>query len=137
MTQVVKADRDLRAFLCRLPGFLPGVDWPRRIRVIDDGLTEQSLKVLKLFLDDPHASYSGAAMMKAIGLSSGTLYPILIRLEDAGLLKSEWESAAPQLLGRPRRRLYTVTGLGQRIAREALAGLGVPATGFLRPEFAR
>ena len=99
-------------------------------------LTEQSLKVLKLFLDDPRASYSGSALMKALGLSSGTLYPILMRFEDAGLLDSEWESETPQALGRPRRRLYTMTGKGQRVAREALAGLGVPATSLLRPEFA-
>ena len=98
-------------------------------------LTEQSLRVLKVFLDEPRA-YSGAALMKAIGLSSGTLYPILMRFEDAGVLDSAWESESPQALGRPRRRLYTITGEGQRIAREALVSLGVPV-GLLRPEFAR
>jgi DNA-binding PadR family transcriptional regulator len=100
-------------------------------------LTEQSLKVLKLFLDDPRAPHSGAALMKAIGLSSGTLYPILMRFEDAGVLDSAWESETPQALGRPRRRLYTITGEGQRVAREALAGLGVPSAGLMRPDFAR
>ena len=99
-------------------------------------LTEQSLKVLKLFLDDPRASYSGAALMKALGLSSGTLYPILMRFE-CGRARQRMGMGAPQALGRPRRRLYTVTGKGQRVAREALAGLGVPAAVLLRPGFAR
>jgi PadR family transcriptional regulator, regulatory protein PadR len=45
----------------------------------------------------------------------GTLYKALQRLEDAGLLASQWEdpdAAAAQ--GRPRRRLYQVTGAGER-----------------------
>lgn len=44
----------------------------------------------------------------------GTLYKALGRLEKAGLLESEWEDArAAEDEGRPRRRLYTVTGAGQ------------------------
>ena len=41
----------------------------------------------------------------------GTLYKALGRLEAAGMLSSRWEDPAPE--GRPRRRLYTVTGLGE------------------------
>ncbi|WP_345801486.1 helix-turn-helix transcriptional regulator [Microbacterium sp. AZCO] len=44
----------------------------------------------------------------------GTLYKALGRLEKAGLLESEWEDAeAAGDEGRPRRRLYSVTGAGQ------------------------
>jgi DNA-binding PadR family transcriptional regulator len=44
----------------------------------------------------------------------GTLYKALGRLEKAGLLESEWEdAAAAEAEGRPRRRLYGVTGAGQ------------------------
>ncbi len=47
--------------------------------------------------------------------SHGTLYKALGRLEDAGLLESRWEDAdAAAEEGRPRRRFYTVTGLGER-----------------------
>lgn len=47
--------------------------------------------------------------------SHGTLYKALGRLEDSGLLASRWEDAAmAHEEGRPRRRLYTVTGLGER-----------------------
>src|SRR5207247_1448587 len=37
-------DRNFRAFLCRLPGFLPGVDWPRRIGVVDQWLEAVSCR---------------------------------------------------------------------------------------------
>ncbi|WP_137844779.1 helix-turn-helix transcriptional regulator [Microbacterium sp. 2FI] len=44
----------------------------------------------------------------------GTLYKALARLETAGLLESDWEDAdAATAEGRPRRRLYTVTGSAQ------------------------
>jgi PadR family transcriptional regulator len=98
-------------------------------------LTSQSLRVLKLFVDAPSRTCSGAEMMKATGLSSGTLYPILLRFEEYGLLESSWEKEKPQSLGRPRRRLYSVTGLGLKVGREALSELGVP--GLLRPAVAR
>jgi DNA-binding PadR family transcriptional regulator len=50
----------------------------------------------------------------------GTLYKALSRLEDFGLLTSHWEDAAAAE-GRPRRRLYALTGQGARVARQALA----------------
>ena len=49
----------------------------------------------------------------------GTLYKALGRLEDAGLLRSEWE-ATPSIEGRPRRRLYELTADGLRVAETAL-----------------
>ena len=56
------------------------------------------------------------------GLPSGTVYPILRRLETAGLVKSRWEPV--QLSrdeGRPPRRYYELTGAGADAVREALA----------------
>lgn len=52
----------------------------------------------------------------------GTLYKALNRMEGAGLLSSRWED--PDIAveeGRPRRRLYRVTGLGERALAEATA----------------
>ena len=47
--------------------------------------------------------------------SHGTLYKALGRLEDMGLLTSEWEDPDVAVAeGRPRRRLYEVTGEGER-----------------------
>ena len=51
----------------------------------------------------------------------GTLYKALGRLEAAGLLASHWEDAAA-IEGRPRRRLYELTGEGARMAEQAAAG---------------
>jgi PadR family transcriptional regulator PadR len=50
----------------------------------------------------------------------GTLYKALSRLEQFGLLTSRWEDAAAAE-GRPRRRLYELTGQGARVAKEAVA----------------
>ncbi|HET9179044.1 MAG TPA: helix-turn-helix transcriptional regulator [Terriglobia bacterium] len=62
---------------------------------------------------------SGADIARATKLQSGTLYPILLRLEQAKWLESRWEAGNPHDLGRPRRRYYRLTGLGARSARAA------------------
>ena len=49
----------------------------------------------------------------------GTLYKALGRLEEFGLLSSRWEDGAPE--GRPRRRLYELTGEGERVAERVRA----------------
>jgi len=104
---------------------------PERLR-----LSHQALRVLKAFLDafseDVRSELAGADLMKAARLSSGTLYPILLRFEKAGLLTSRWEADRAEDLGRPRRRFYQITPAGARIAREALAelsALGNPIPG--------
>jgi len=90
-------------------------------------LSHQGLKVLRIFLDalseDVRAELAGADLMSATGLSSGTLYPILIRFEKAGLLESRWESERPETLGRPRRRFYRMTQAGAQVAHDALRDL--------------
>ena len=64
----------------------------------------------------------------------GTLYKALGRLEEFGLLTSRWEDAAAAE-GRPRRRLYELTGEGARVAEQARAAAAEPATGH-RPRIA-
>jgi PadR family transcriptional regulator PadR len=58
----------------------------------------------------------------------GTLYKALSRLEQFGLLTSRWEDAAAAE-GRPRRRLYELTGEGARVAEPGLAGYADQASG--------
>jgi PadR family transcriptional regulator, regulatory protein PadR len=58
----------------------------------------------------------------------GTLYKALSRLEEFGLLTSRWEDTAAAE-GRPRRRLYELTGQGAGVAEQALADNGDQATG--------
>jgi PadR family transcriptional regulator PadR len=90
-------------------------------------LSHQSLRVLRAFLDalseDVRAELAGADLMSAARLSSGTLYPILLRFERLGLLESRWESERPEVLGRPRRRFYRMTEAGAQMAHDALADL--------------
>ena len=50
----------------------------------------------------------------------GTLYKALGRLEEFGMLASSWEDEG-LAEGRPRRRLYALTGKGARAAEEAQA----------------
>jgi DNA-binding PadR family transcriptional regulator len=52
----------------------------------------------------------GYDIARETGLASGTLYPILGRLADRGLLETRWEDDPPE--GRPRRHLYRLTALG-------------------------
>ena len=59
----------------------------------------------------------------ATGLPSGTLYPVLQRLQDAGWLRAEWEQIDPVAQGRPARRYYRLTPSGVEQARVALAEL--------------
>lgn len=84
-------------------------------------LSGPTLKVLKLYLTTPHADRSGADISKATGVGAGTLYPMLARLQEAGWFESEWEQVDPSEAGRPRRRFYRLTGLGQTRARAAFA----------------
>ena len=63
---------------------------------------------------------SGADIARSTKLASGTLYPILLRLEQAGWAESHWETENPRELGRPRRRFYQITGTGSRKARAAM-----------------
>ncbi|HEX6057388.1 MAG TPA: PadR family transcriptional regulator [Gemmatimonadaceae bacterium] len=64
----------------------------------------------------------GFDILDATGLASGTVYPILRRLEDAGLVRSRWEPVQrARDEGRPPRRYYELTGAGAEVAREAIA----------------
>ncbi|MFJ8045537.1 PadR family transcriptional regulator [Kitasatospora sp. NPDC096147] len=61
--------------------------------------------------------------MRATRLQSGSLYPILARLEREGVIAGEQEQVDPAAAGRPARRFYTITGDGLRAARQELAEL--------------
>ena len=86
-------------------------------------MTTQTLKVLGTLMNNSPDPLSGAEIGRFTRLKSGTLYPILLRLEKAGWLESFWESETPQELGRPRRRFYQLTGVGARNAKAGLRDL--------------
>jgi DNA-binding PadR family transcriptional regulator len=94
-------------------------------------ITGPTLKVLSEFFVRPTEVLSGVEISRTTGLASGTLYPILFRLEQAGWLESEWEDVVPAQAKRPRRRLYRITAQGEANARASFREF-LPRT----PEFA-
>ncbi|HTJ23507.1 MAG TPA: PadR family transcriptional regulator [Gemmatimonadaceae bacterium] len=63
----------------------------------------------------------GFDIMDATGLPSGTVYPILGRLERAAFVRSRWESpTVAQREKRPPRRNYEISGAGSRALAEAV-----------------
>jgi PadR family transcriptional regulator PadR len=91
--------------------------------------------VLRTLLAKPTQEMYGLQICTEAGLPSGTIHPILARLEGFGWLESHWEGADPRDEGRPRRRYYRLTRAGAERARDALARASVPITGIpaLRP----
>jgi PadR family transcriptional regulator, regulatory protein PadR len=84
--------------------------------------------VLRAMLAEPTQEMYGLQIGQAAGLPSGTIHPILARLEGCGWLQSQWEDAVPQQEGRPRRRYYKLTEDGAERARIALAQATVSVT---------
>jgi PadR family transcriptional regulator, regulatory protein PadR len=79
----------------------------------------QTLSVLAALCEEPSQWRHGYALAEQTGLKSGTLYPILIRLAERGLVEACWqEEPAP---GRPRRHLYRLTVPGLATAMEVTA----------------
>jgi PadR family transcriptional regulator, regulatory protein PadR len=83
-------------------------------------ITTQVLSVLSAMLGDPDADWYGFDLCKKSGLKPGTIYPILDRLLKVGWLERRWEDIDPSTEGRPKRRLYRLTGVGASSARMAI-----------------
>jgi DNA-binding PadR family transcriptional regulator len=82
------------------------------------------LSVLAALCAEPREWRHGYGIARDTGLKSGTLYPILIRLADRGLVEARWEEGQPA--GRPRRHLYRLTSGGLASAGAALADTPAP-----------
>jgi PadR family transcriptional regulator PadR len=76
--------------------------------------SRQTVDVLDALANDPTAWRYGYELAVEVGLRSGSLYPILVRLSDRELLESRWETD-PQP-GRPPRHLYRLTPSGAEYA---------------------
>ncbi len=94
--------------------------------------------VLKVFLEDLDQPRYGFELMKITGMASGSLYPMLAKLETAGWLKRGKEDIDPRSVGRPARVHYVITGSAVSSARIRLAKLSEqyrpPVPNRLRPE---
>jgi PadR family transcriptional regulator, regulatory protein PadR len=77
--------------------------------------------VLRTLLAEPARELYGVQIGDESGLPSGTVHPILARLEGVRWVESRWEDVDPRVEGRPARRYYRLTAAGVEHARQALA----------------
>lgn len=89
--------------------------------------------VLRALLSEPTAELYGTQIGSAAGLMSGTVHPILARLEALGWVSSRWEEIDPTVEGRPVRRYYQLTTDGAQQAKAELARVRRPQPGRLAP----
>ena len=98
-------------------------------------MTIPTQRVLRALLDDLDAERYGYELGELAGLRTGTIHPILARLEGLGWLQSRWEDIEPQTEGRPARRYYRLTAEGAEAAQSALARAYRPSPARrLRPQ---
>jgi DNA-binding PadR family transcriptional regulator len=79
-------------------------------------ITRETLRVLRVLLDRASERHYGLEIATDAGLPTGTIYPILARLEQFGWVTSEWEAADPAVVKRPRRRFYQLSPDGAELA---------------------
>ncbi len=85
-------------------------------------MTQPVQRVLRELLAADSGERYGLELSAAADLATGTLYPIMARLEQAGWVESSWEDPARHVAeGRPRRRYYRLTRDGADLASAALA----------------
>jgi len=72
--------------------------------------SRQTVNVLRALAADPARWRYGYDLGTGVNLKSGSLYPILVRLADRGLLETAWE---PGVGSRPPRHLYRLIGAGR------------------------
>ena len=84
-------------------------------------LTIPTRLVLEAFLADPDAELYGLELARAAGLPTGTVHPILARLEGLDWVSSRWEQVDASEVGRPARRYYRLTSAGRRESATRLA----------------
>jgi DNA-binding PadR family transcriptional regulator len=82
-------------------------------------LSAQTIAVLAGLAAEPTRWRHGYELGLQVGLKSGSLYPILMRLADRGLLEATWEPDPPH--GRPSRHLYRLTASGLAVATDLAA----------------
>ena len=82
----------------------------------------QQLRILRFMLSVYDEPVCGVDLIKGLKMQSGTVYPLLQRMESRGLVSSKMERGTSQGVGRPLKRLYTLKAPGRnyitRVLRE-------------------
>jgi PadR family transcriptional regulator, regulatory protein PadR len=91
-------------------------------------LSSQARLILAALLEARNGWSHGYELVRVANVKSGTLYPLLIRLEEQGYLEAEWQP--PLSRGRPPRHAYRLTATGIQFARNnpPEPALAVPST---------
>jgi PadR family transcriptional regulator, regulatory protein PadR len=100
-------------------------------------MTLQTRRVLAVLLSNPLGRHYGLDVSRRLGLPTGSIYPILARLERSGWVSSDWEEVGATAAGGRARRYYRLTGAGaertrrvlERTARSTVPRLGVAGHG--------
>jgi DNA-binding PadR family transcriptional regulator len=82
--------------------------------------------VVLALAETPAAWRYGYELCRQLDIKPGSMYPILMRLADRGLLETTWDTGVPA--GRPPRHLYRLTGSGRALATELAAATTAPAS---------
>lgn len=95
----------------------------------------QAVEVLRALAHEPREWRYGYDLCQDLDIKAGSMYPILMRLADRGLLVTKWETSTDA--GRPPRHLYRLSRSGL----DLVAELGPQRTrtrrmARLRPEHA-
>lgn len=88
--------------------------------------------VLLALLEEPDRERYGLELSELAGLATGTIHPILARLEACGWVRSRWEQIDPRQQGRPRRRYYRLDPDSVALVCTALARTQAARSGVLR-----
>lgn len=80
--------------------------------------SKQMLSLLAAMMAESSVWRHGYDLMKGTGLSSGTLYPLLMRMTEQGLVEAEWRE--PTQRGRPPRHAYRLTASGVAFVRSII-----------------
>lgn len=88
-------------------------------------LSPQAHGLLAELAKAPSDWHHGYELTKALGIKSGTLYPLLMRLESLGHLEAQWREAEQP--GRPARHAYRLTAQGLQVAQDLASTAALPA----------
>lgn len=80
--------------------------------------SSQAVRLFSALIENPGIWHHGYDLTRRTGLASGTLYPLLMRLHEAGYLEARWEATAPS---RPPRHAYRLTASGAAFGHALLA----------------
>jgi PadR family transcriptional regulator, regulatory protein PadR len=86
----------------------------------DLNMTKLELRFLSVFLNNRHKKFYATEIAKILGISYGSVVPLLMRFEKAKWLEIDWEDIDPKTEGRPKRKYFGLSELGMTKAKQAI-----------------